>query len=82
MHFIIFKVFAYLYYIVPWVCYSKPGCTGDIIEAPGPTVKDCCVGTNDGQSYEDRSGACVEDQCIGKSVWFPYYTYFVFYIFY
>ena len=57
------------------VCYSEPSCAGGIIEAPGPTVKDCCVGTNDGQSYADSSGTCVEDQCVGKrmpKMCFPY----------
>ena len=46
------------------MCYSKPACTGDIVEAPGPTVRDCCVGTNDGQSYED--GECKVSQCVGE----------------
>ena len=46
------------------MCYSKPGCVGDIVTAPGLTARDCCAGTNDGQSYKD--GVCTVLQCIGK----------------
>ena len=51
---------------VSQTCYSQANCTGDVVEAPGPTVKDCCVGANDGQSFADSSGTCIEDQCVGK----------------
>ena len=53
-------------------CYSQANCTGDVVEAPGLTIKDCCVGTNDGQSFADSSGTCIEDQCVGKRICFPY----------
>ena len=57
---------------VSQTCYSQADCTGDVVEAPGPTVKDCCVGTNGGQSFADSSGTCIEDQCVGKRICFPY----------
>ena len=38
------------------MCYTK------FVADPGPTVKDCCVGTNDGQSYYScSSGVCMEN---------------------
>ena len=57
---------------VSQICYSQADCTGDVVEAPGLTIKDCCVGTNDGQSFADSSGTCIEDQCVGKRMRFPY----------
>ena len=51
---------------VSQTCYSQADCTGDVVEAPGLTIKDCCVGTNNGQSFADSSGTCIEDQCVGK----------------
>ena len=57
---------------VSQTCYSQADCTGDVVEAPGPTVKDCCVGTSNGQSFADSSGTCIEDQCVGKGICFPY----------
>ena len=51
---------------VSQVCYSEPGCTGYVVETPGPTVRDCCVRTNDGQSYADSVGTCIKNQCIGE----------------
>ena len=57
---------------VSQTCYSQADCTGDVVEAPGLTIKDCCVGTNDGQSFADSSGTCIEDQCVGKRISFPY----------
>ena len=41
---------------------------GSEIETPTdrPTPKDCCVGTDDGQSYTDSNGSCVVPQCIGE----------------
>ena len=47
-------------------CYSQPGCVGDIIATLGPTARDCCVGTDDGQSYTDDFVNCTVLQCIGK----------------
>ena len=41
---------------------------GSEIEVPGVenlTARDCCVGTDDGQSYANSSGTCVVTQCIG-----------------
>jgi hypothetical protein len=54
---------------VSQVCYSEPGCAGYVVETPGPTVRDCCVGTNDGQSYADSGGTCIKNQCVGESVY-------------
>ena len=54
---------------VSQMCYSQANCTGVVVEAPGLTVKDCCVGTNDGQSFADSSGTCIEDQCVGKRIY-------------
>ena len=31
-----------------------------------PLAKDCCVGTNKGQSYAVSGGNCVVPQCVGK----------------
>ena len=36
-----------------------------MVTAPGPTARDCCVGTDDGQSYSDDSMYCILWQCIG-----------------
>ena len=38
---------------------------GDVVDAPGPSARDCCVGTNDGQSYRNADGDCTITQCIG-----------------
>ena len=48
------------------VCYSQPGCVGDIVSAPGPTARDCCAGTDNGQSYSNDGVNCHVSQCIGK----------------
>ena len=45
-------------------CFSELGCTGDVVEAPGPSASDCCVGTEEGQSY-GSPGDCTIPQCIG-----------------
>ena len=45
-------------------CFSGSGCTGSVVVAPGPSASDCCVGTDDGQSY-GSPGACTIPQCIG-----------------
>ena len=50
-------------------CYSQPNCeAGFEIETPAdtPTARDCCVGTNEGQSYADSGGNCTVPQCVGK----------------
>ena len=50
-------------------CYSQLNCeTGSEIETPAdtPTAKDCCVGTNEGQSYADSGGNCIVPQCLGE----------------
>ena len=47
------------------VCYSQPGCVGDIVTAPGPSARDCCAGTDDGQSYSNDGVNCHVSQCIG-----------------
>ena len=53
---------------VSQVCYSQPGCTGDTVTAPGSSARDCCAGTDDGQSYSDVNGVCFVSQCIGMYV--------------
>ena len=56
----------YLYAGVSQVCYSQSGCAGDIaFTAPGPSARDCCAKTDDGQSYSDVNGDCIVPQCIG-----------------
>ena len=47
-------------------CYTSSNCTGDTV--PADYARDCCVGTNDGQSYGIGPGFCEVSQCIGKSV--------------
>ena len=46
-------------------CWTGSGCTGDTV--PADDARDCCVGTNDGQSYGVGPGNCEVEQCIGKS---------------
>ena len=57
--------FVYLTAGVSQLCYSQPDCEGDIVTAPGPTARDCCVGTDAGQSYSDDGVNCILSQCIG-----------------
>ena len=45
-------------------CYTNSSCTGDTV--PAVDAKDCCVGTNDGQSYGVGPGNCQVTQCIGE----------------
>ena len=45
-------------------CHTSSGCTGDIV--PVDDARDCCVGTNDGQSYGVGPGNCEVNQCIGE----------------
>ena len=45
-------------------CFNSSGCTGDTV--PAFDAKDCCVGTNDGQSYGVGPGNCQVYQCIGE----------------
>ena len=45
-------------------CYPSGGCTG--IAVPADDARDCCVGTDDGQSYGVGPGNCVVPQCIGE----------------
>ena len=45
-------------------CYTSSGCTGGTV--PAVDAKDCCVGTNDGQSYGVGPGNCQVSQCIGE----------------
>ena len=46
-------------------CRTSSGCTGDTV--PADDARDCCVGTNHGQSYGVGPGNCEVEQCIGKS---------------
>ena len=47
-------------------CYSQTGCVGVIVTAPGPTARDCCAGTDDGESFSENGVNCTISQCIGK----------------
>ena len=47
------------------LCYSQAGCVGDIVTVPGPTARECCVGTDDGESYSENDVHCTISQCIG-----------------
>ena len=47
-------------------CWTSSGCTGDTV--PADDARDCCVGTNDGQSYGVGPGNCAVPQCIGESL--------------
>ena len=50
---------------VSQVCYSQPGCVGDIVTAPGPTARDCCAGTDGGKSFSENGVNCTVSQCRG-----------------
>ena len=45
-------------------CFTGSGCTGDVVEVAGPSATDCCVGTEEGQSF-GTPDACTIRQCIG-----------------
>ena len=45
-------------------CWTSSDCTGDTV--PADDARDCCVGTNDGQSYGVGPGNCAIAQCIGE----------------
>ena len=47
-------------------CYTSSNCTGDIV--PADDVRNCCVGTNDGQSYGIGPGNCEVNQCVGEII--------------
>ena len=47
-------------------CYTSRNCTGYTVLAND--AKDCCVGTNDGQSYGVGPGYCEASQCIGENI--------------
>ena len=46
-------------------CYSQAGCVGDIVTVPGPTARDCCAGTDDGESFSENDVNCTILQCVG-----------------
>ena len=46
-------------------CFTSSGCTGGTIPAEG--ARDCCAGTNEGQSYGVGPGNCEVSQCVGKT---------------
>lgn len=39
---------------------------GSVITAPGSTARDCCAGTDEGNSYESSPGVCEITRCIGN----------------
>ena len=45
-------------------CYTSSNCTGDTV--PADDARDCCVGTNDGQSFGVGRGDCEVSQCVGE----------------
>ena len=46
-------------------CWTNSGCTGNTV--PADDARDCCVGTDAGQSYGAEPGNCEVEQCIGES---------------
>ena len=46
-------------------CWTSSGCTGDTV--PADDARDCCAGTEDGQSYGVGPSNCEVEQCIGES---------------
>ena len=68
----------YLMYILPDIskkytshltvaelCHRSTNCTGGVVEGP-LTARECCVGTEDGLSYE-VDGVCTVIECKGNS---------------
>ena len=49
-------------------CYSQAGCVGDMVTAPGPTARDCCAGTDDGESFSENDVNCTISQCVGMYI--------------
>ena len=45
------------------LCYKSLGCTGEVVEGH-LTARGCCVGTEDGHSYE-VDGVCTVMECMG-----------------
>ena len=41
-------------------CWTSSGCTGDTV--PADDARDCCIGTEDGQSYGGGPGDCAVSQ--------------------
>ena len=48
-------------------CYPMANCMGDPINTLGTSARDCCVGTDDGQSYGIPND-CTIRQCIGNCI--------------
>ena len=51
---------------VAGLCYRSTNCTGKVVEGP-LTARECCVGTEDGHSYE-VNGVCTVAECRGNSL--------------
>ena len=49
-------------------CFTKINCTGNVVDTPGPTATDCCVGTVDGMSFGIDFNNCKYRICHGKIV--------------
>ena len=47
------------------LCYSQAGCVGDLVSVPGPTARECCAETDDGESFSENGVNCTISQCIG-----------------
>ena len=54
----------YHYAVVCQQCFTVPDCIQDSF--PSPSARECCVGTEDGRSYQDIDGTCTVKQCIGE----------------
>ena len=58
-------------FLIAGFCYSLPNCVaGSEIETSTGNIAevDCCIETEDGQSYADSGYNCVVPQCVGMSV--------------
>lgn len=48
-------------------CYKGTDCTGGVVAEAGATASaEACCFSDEGLSYEDTSGTCVETHCAGK----------------
>ena len=60
-----FSVFCVSNTVLSQQCYTQSNCVGDVVSGP-TTAEECCVGTDDGMSFEDSSGTCTVSQCVGN----------------
>ena len=55
---------CFSYTVLSQQCYNQPNCAGDVVSG-ATTAEECCVGTDDGMSFEDSGGTCTVTQCVG-----------------